>query len=176
MLSGENRLSDAPPADAVPAAGGAADAPNPPLCPKTLPLPVAAGATAPKPLPTPPPPALAVEEKLNPEAEPNPEAAAGVLVVGAPKEKEEAEGAEEAAEEAPNPEGGCVEAAVALPKPVEDGGTAEEPNPPLVAAKLKVLAWPGAEAPKPTWSERFRISTGATASMDLIPSDRTIKS
>lgn len=175
MLSGENRLSDAPPADPAPAAGGAAAAPNPPLCPKTLPLPAAAGATAPKPLPA-PPPVLAVEEKVNPEAEPNPEGAAGVLVVGAPKEKEEAERAEEAAEEEPNPEGGCVGAAVALPKPVEDDGAAEEPNPPLGAAKLKVLAWSGAEAPKPTWSERFRISTGATATMNLITTARTIKS
>lgn len=147
-LSGENRLSDAP--EEAPAAVGAAVAPKPPLvCPKILLLPVAAGASAPKPAPN-PPPVLGVEEKLNPEAEPNPAVAAGVLVVGAPKEKEEAERAEEAAEEEPNPDGGCVGAAKALPKPVEDGGAAEEPNPPLGAAKLKVLASAGAGAPKPT--------------------------
>lgn len=143
MLSGEKRLCDAP----SPAAGGAADAPNPPACPKALLLPVAAGAAAPKPLPT--PPVVAVEEKLNPEAEPNPEGAAGVLVVGPLKEKEEAEIAEEAAEGAPNPVGGCVGAAGTLPNPVVDDGAAEEPNPLLGAAKLKVLAWTGAGAPKP---------------------------
>lgn len=99
---------------------------------------------------------FAVEEKLNPEARPNPEVAAGVLVAGAAKEKEAAERAEDAAEEDPNPEGGCVGAAEALPKPAEDdGASAEEPNPPLGAAKLKVPAWAGAGAPKPTWSKRF---------------------
>lgn len=147
MLSGENRLSDAPPADPAPAAGGAAAVPNPPLvCPNEVLLPAEAGASAPKPLPN-PPPLFAVEEKLNPEAEPNPEAA-GLLVVGYAKEKLEDEVA--AAEEEPNPEGGCVGAAAgALPKPVEDDGAAEEPNPPVGAAKLKLLASAGAGAPNP---------------------------
>lgn len=148
LLSDENRLSDVPPAEPAPAAGGAAVVPNPPLvCPNKLLLPAAAGASTPKPLPN-PPPVFAVEEKLNPEAEPNPEAA-GLLVVGHAKEKLEDEGASEAAEEEPNPEGGCVGAAVALPKPVEDDGAAEEPNPPVEAAKLKLLASAG--APNPTW-------------------------
>lgn len=165
MLSCEKRLSNARSADPAPAAGGAGVVPNPPLArPKLLPLPAAAGASAPKPLPN-PPPVFNVEE--NPEAVPNPEVAAGLSVVGAAKEKEEAERAEEAAVEEPNPEGGCVGAAKALPKPVEDGAV-EEPNPPLGAAKLKVLAWAGAGAPKPIWSEIFRINTGAMASMDLI--------
>lgn len=151
MLSGENRLSDAPLADPAPAAGGAAVVPNPPLIsPKKLLPPVAAGASVPKPLPN-PPPVFAVEEKLNPKPEPNPEVAAGLLVAGAAKEKVEAEGAEEES----NPEGGCVGAAIALPKPVEDVGAAEEPNPPLAAEKLKLLAGTGAGAPKPSWSERF---------------------
>lgn len=150
MPSGENKLSDAPPADPAPAAGGAVAVPNPPLvCPKILPLPAAdAGAAAAKPLPN-PPPVLAVEEKLNPAAEPNPDVAAGVLEVAELKEKEEGERAEGTAGEEPNPEAGCVGAAGALPKPVEDDGAAEDPNPPLGAAKLKVLAWAGAGAPKP---------------------------
>ena len=144
MSSDENRLSDAPPADPAPAAVGAAAVPNPPLvCPKILPLPAGADAVDPKPLPNPPPVLLAVEVKLNPEAEPNPEGAAGVLEVGALKEKEDAV-------EEPNPEGGCVGAAEVLPKPVEDGAAgAEEPNPPPAEAKLKELAWAGAGAPKP---------------------------
>lgn len=146
MPSGENRLSDAPPADPAPAAAGAVDAPNPPLvCPKTLLFPAAAGAAVPKPLPN-PPAVFAAMEKLNPEAEPNPEVPADVSEVGALKEKEDAE---EGAEEEPNPEGGCAGAAEALPKPVEDDGAIAEPNPPLEALKLKVLAWTGAGAPKP---------------------------
>ncbi|TNN88095.1 hypothetical protein EYF80_001676 [Liparis tanakae] len=136
LLSCENRLFCAAPAGPTPAAGGASVFPNPPLvCPKILPSPTEAGTAAPKPLPNPPPVAFCVEGKLNPEAEPNPEVAAGLLVDGAAKEKEEAFGAEEAAVEEPNPEGGCVGAAKALPKP----GAAREPNPPLGAAKLKVL-------------------------------------
>lgn len=90
-----------------------------------------------------------VEEKLNPEAEPKPEVLAGVLEFPAAKEKEEAETAEEATEEEPNPEGGCVGAAEVLPKPDVDDVGAEEPNPLFAAAKLKVLAWTGAGAPKP---------------------------
>lgn len=90
-----------------------------------------------------------VEEKLNPEAEPKPVVPAGVLEVPAAKEKEEDETAEEAAEEEPNPAGGCVGAAKVLPKPAVDDGVAEEPNPLLGEAKLKVLAWAGAGAPKP---------------------------
>lgn len=145
MPSGENRLSDAPLVDPVAAAGGAEVVPNPPLvCPKILLLPAATGTLAPKPLPNPPPPVFAVEEKLKPEAETNPEVAAGVLEVGALKEKEEAERAEGAAEEEPNPRGGCVGPTEALPKLVEDDGAAEEPNALLPAAKLKVLAWTGA--------------------------------
>lgn len=171
MPSGENRLSVAPPADPAPAAAGAVDAPNPPLaCPKILLFPATAGAAAgaaPKPLPN-PPAVFAAVEKLNPEAEPNPEVAADVLEVGALKENEEAERAGEAAEEEPNPEGGCTGAAEALPKPVEDDGATEEPNPPLAAAKLKVLAWAGAGAPKPTWSERFQMNRGAMSCIDLI--------
>lgn len=148
MLSTENRLSAAPPEDPVPAAGGAGVVPNPPLvCPKTLPLPVVAGGAAAKPLPK-APPVLAVAGKPNPEAEPNPDGAAAVLEDVALKEKEDAEIAEEVPVEEPNPEVGCVGAAGALPKPVEDGGGAEEPNPPLGAAKLKELAWTGAVSPK----------------------------
>lgn len=101
-----------------------------------------------------------VEEKLNPEAEPKPVVPAGVLEVPAAKEKEEEETAEEAAEEEPNPEGGCVGAAKVLPKPAVDDGVAEEPNPLLGEAKLKVLAWAGAGAPKPAWSEGNRMNTG----------------
>lgn len=86
-----------------------------------------------------------VEAKLNPEAAPNPEGAAGLLEVGAPNEKPEAEGAEEEAEEPPNPEGDCVGAAMALPK----AGAAAEPNPELEDAKLKELAWGVAGLPKP---------------------------
>lgn len=155
MPSGENRPSAAPLADPAAAADGAGVAPNPPLvCPKMLLLPAVVDSLAVKPLPNPPPPLLAVEEKLNPEAEPNPEAAAGALEVAALKEKEAAEGAEEAAdEEEPNPEGGCVGTTEALPKPVEDDGAAVEPNPLLGAVKLNVLAWTG--APNPTGTERF---------------------
>lgn len=143
MLSGENRLSDAPLADRFPAAARAALVPNPPLvCPNPLVLPAAAGASAPKPLLN-PPPVFAVDEKLNPEAEPNPDVTAGLSEIGAVKEKVEAKGAEVTAEEEPNPEGSCVGAATALPKP-----------PPAVA-KLKLLACTGAGAPKPAWSERF---------------------
>lgn len=170
MPSGENRLSDAPLADpAAAAAGGAEVGPNPPLgCPKILLLPATADSLALKPLPNPPPPpppVFAVEEKLNPEAEPNPEEAAGALEVGALKENEAAERAEEAAEEEPNPEGGCGGTTEALPKPVEDDGAAEEPNPLLGAAKLKLLAWAGAGVPNPTGTERFKMNTGA---IDLI--------
>ena len=143
MLSGENRLSDASPAEPAPGA-----APNPPLaCAKTL-LPLAvAGAV--KPLPNPPP----VEEKLKPEAAPNPAEAAGLSEVGAAKGKVEAEGAEDD----PNPPGGCVGGAKALPKPVvddDDGAAAEEPNPVCEGVKLKLPAWAGAGAPKPVRSER----------------------
>ena len=152
MLTCENRLSEAPPAGPAPAAGGAAVAPNPPLAaPKTLPLSAAAGAAAPKPLPN-PAPVFDVEEKVNSEAEPNPEVSAGLSVVGAAKEKVDGE-------VAPNPEGGCVGAAKVLPNPVEEGGAAEDPNPPLGAAKLKESAAAG--APKPTWSERFRMNKEA---------------
>jgi len=154
LLSCENRVFHAPPADPTAAAGGAAVFPNPPLvCSKMPPPPTEAGAAAPKPFPNPPPVAFCVEVKLNPEAEPNPEVAAGLLVDGASKEKEEAFGAEEAAAEEPNPEGGCVGAAEALPKP----GAAREPNPPLGAAKLKVLDAAGAGASKPRCPERLRI-------------------
>lgn len=155
MPSGENRPSAAPSADPAAAADGAGLAPNPPLvCPKMLLPPAVVDSLAAKPLPNPPPPPLfAVEEKLNPEAEPNPEEAAGALEVGALKEKEAAEGAEEAAdEEEPNPEGGCVGTTEALPKPVEDDGAAVEPNPLLEVVKLNVLAWTG--APNPTGTER----------------------
>lgn len=150
MLSEENRLSGAPPAEPPAAAGAAAAVPNPPLVgPNRLLLPAASGALVPNPLPN-APPVLAVEVKLNPEAEPNPEVGAGLLEDGAAKENVEAEGAEVTAEEEPNPDGGCVGAARA-PKPVGADGPAEEPNPPLEAAKLKLLACTGAGAgaPKP---------------------------
>lgn len=141
LLSGENRLSDA-----APAAGGAAAAPKPLVCPKLLPLPAAAAAgAAPAPKPLPNPPVLcAVAEKLNPEAEPNPDAGACVLEAGVLKEKEEAEGA--AAAE-PKSGAGWDGAAAALPKPAE--GARAEPNPPPEEVKLKELAWAGAGAPKP---------------------------
>lgn len=143
MLSGENRLSDASAADPAPVEAAAGVAPNPPLvCPKVLLLPAAAPN---------PPPVFAVE-KLNPEADPNPEAAAGLSVDAAAKEKLEAAGVEEGADEPPNPEGGCVGAAKVLPKPEEDDdGAAEEPKP-ADEAKLKPLAWTGAPKslfPKP---------------------------
>lgn len=107
---------------------------------------------------------VAVEEKLNPDAEPNPEdEAAGLLSFGEAKEKEEACGAAETADE-PNPEGGCVGADMTLPKPAEDDGAAEEPNPLAGAAKLKLLGWTG--APNPT-RPKMRITTGATANMEM---------
>lgn len=150
LLSCENRVSDAPPADPAPAACGAAAFPNPPpVCPNTLPLPAEAAASDPKALAN-PPPGVVVEEKLNPEAEPNPEAAAGLLAGGAAKENEDAATAEEPAVEEPNPEGGCAGAAEGPPK----AAGAEEPNPTAWAAKLNVSAVAGAGAPKPGWSER----------------------
>lgn len=156
MSSGENRLSDVELADlaAAAAAGVSELVTNPLACPKILLLPVAAGTLPPKPLANapPPPPVCAEEEKLNPEAEPNPEVAADELEVGAVKEKEAGETAEEVAEE-PNPDGGCVGTTGALPKPVEDDGAAEEPNPPPAEVKLKVLAWTGAAVPNPTGLE-----------------------
>lgn len=156
MSSGENRESDAALAEPPAAAGGADTDPNPPLvCPKPLLPPGAEGSFAPKPLPNPPPPP--VEEKVKPAAEPNPEEAAGVLEVGAAKEKEEAETADEDAGAEPKPAGGCDGANEEVPKPVEEDGAAEEPNPLLEAAKLKVLAWAGAGAPKPT--QEFRMNT-----------------
>lgn len=149
MSSGENRESDAALAEPLAAAGGADTDPNPPLvCPKLLLLPDAAGSFAPKPLPNP---------NVKPAAEPNPEEAAGVLEVGAAKEKEEAETADEAAGVEPNPVGGCDGANEEVPKPVEEDGAAEELNPLLEAAKLKVLAWTGAGAPKP--AQEFRMNT-----------------
>lgn len=155
MSSGENRESDAALAEPLAAAGGADTEPNPPLvCPKPLLPPGAAGSFAPKPLPNPPPPP--VEEKVKPAAELNPEEAAGVLEVGAAKEKEEAETADEGAGVEPKPAGGCDGANEEVPKPVEEDGAAEEPNPLLEAAKLKVLAWTGAGAPKPT--QEFRMN------------------
>lgn len=89
-------------------------------------------------------------------AEPDPEEAAGVLEFGAAKEKEEAETADEGAGVEPNPAGGCDGANEEVPKPVEEDGAAEEPNPLLEAAKLKVV-WTGAGAPKPT--QEFRMNT-----------------
>ena len=163
MSSGENRLSDVELADlaaAAAAAGVSELVPNPLACPKILLLPVAAGTLAPKPLenappPPPPPPVLAGQEKLNPEAEPNPEVAADELEVGAAKEKEAGETAEEAAEE-PNPDGGCVGTTGELPKPAEDDGAAEEPNPPPAEVKLNVLAWTGAALPNPRCYNQYK--------------------
>lgn len=135
MLSTENRLSDIPLAELSDTAAGAEPVPNPLVaCPKILLLPAAVDALAPKRVPNPLPTEVAAEEKLNPDAEPNPEAAAGVLDVGALKDKDAAETAEGAAE--PNPEG-------------------EEPKPLLPAAKLKVEVWTGVEPPNPTALERF---------------------
>lgn len=149
MSSGENRESDAALAEPLAAAGGADTDPNPPLvCPKPLLPPGAAGSFAPEPLPNP---------KVKPAAEPKPVEVAGALEVGAAKEKEEAETADEGAGVEPKPAGGCDGANEEVPKPVEEDGAAEELNPLLEAAKLKVLAWTGAGAPKPT--QEFRMNT-----------------
>lgn len=145
MLSGENRLSDGPPADPATAEGVELAAPNP-VCPKTPLPPAVPGAPVPKPVPN-PPPVFPMEEKLNAEAEPNPEEAAGLSAFGAAKEKAEAE----RAEEDPNPDGGCVGAAKALPKPAEEDDDDDDDG----AAKLKLLAWRAAGAPKPDWSEKL---------------------
>lgn len=141
-LWGVKRLSVAPPAEPVPACVPVPLIANkdPVVCPNAPPLPPVAATAAPKLLPN-PPPLLAAEEKLNPDAEPpNPEEGVSLLAAGAAKEKPAAVGAEEEDEEEPNPDGGCVALAVALPKPVEPDWPAEEPNPPLGAAKLKLLA------------------------------------
>lgn len=154
MLSTENRWSDIPLAELSDTAPGVEPVPNPLIaCPKILLLPGAVDGLAPKRVPNPLPTEVDAEEKLNPDAEPNPEAAAGVLDVGALKDKDAAETAEGAAE--PNPEGACVGTTDESPKPNEDDGAAEEPKPLLPAAKLKVDAWTGVEPPNPTVSERF---------------------
>lgn len=165
------RLSAAPPAEPT----AAAVAPNPPLvCPKALALPPVCDAPAPKTLPNPPPGALAVavEEKLNPAAEPNAEVAGALSADGAAKENPAAEGAEEEAATGapPNPVGGCVGAAMALPNPVEAAGVAVgAPNPPLGAAKLKLLACAGADDPKPPLPKLDAEDPKAPAVVDAKP-------
>lgn len=140
LLSVENRLSDVPLADAT------GVAPNPPLvCPDNPLPPDVTAASVPKPVPNPPP---VLDERPNWEAEPNAEAVGGLLAFDAAKEKVDAE----PDEEEPKPEGGCADAAEVLPKPPEDDGVSEDPNPPLGAAKVKLLAWTGAPKsllPKP---------------------------
>lgn len=144
----ENRLSDAPPAEAAGADTDVLAGPN------TLGVPEVTVVLAPKPVPNPSP---VTAEKLNPDAEPKPEGAAAAEVLSeAANEKEEAEGAGEApnpdgggaAAELPNPEEGDAVGALpnpegggavgALPNP-EGGGADTEEKPDAGAAKLKLL-------------------------------------